>query len=120
MKNPGVDTSEASETNYKKLYCESVERYAILQAQLDSYSSLFTKIGKIEQLKVELNQHDVKLFTKCRVFQELILSSLSEKQTMLTQQSHETCSERREWKQRLSEAKAKQRELEKVSAECCE
>lgn len=55
VKNPDVDTSETSETNYKKLYRESVERYAVLQAQLDSYSSLFTKMGKIEQLKVELN-----------------------------------------------------------------
>ena len=55
VENPVVETCEGSETNYKKLYRESVERYAILQAQLDSYSSFYTKIGKIEQLKVELN-----------------------------------------------------------------
>ena len=53
-------------------------------------------------------------------FQELVLSSLSEKQAMLTQQSHEISSERVEWKQRLSEAEEKQRELEKVGAKCCE
>ena len=44
-----------SQTNYKKLYHESVERHAILQSQLESYSNLITKMGKIEQLKVELN-----------------------------------------------------------------
>ena len=41
---------------------------------------------------------------------------MSEKQAMLTQQSHELSSERREWRQRLSEAKEKRRELEKVGA----
>lgn len=55
VENLDFEAAEGTETNYKKLYHESVERYAIIRAQLDSYSGLFAKMGKIEQLKVEFS-----------------------------------------------------------------
>ena len=69
LENTGVELSSDKQANYKKLYHESVERCAILQSQLESYSSLFTKMGRIEQLKVETTLHNVqKLRVRDQVF----------------------------------------------------
>lgn len=43
---------EPAEKGYKKLYHDLVERHSVLQSQLESYSHLFQKMDKIEQLKV--------------------------------------------------------------------
>ena len=56
----GVGCSEAAV--YKRLYHESVERCSILQEQVERSKGLFTKLRKIEKLKV----HDVK-WLKVRV-----------------------------------------------------
>lgn len=52
LENISFKSSSGTETNYKKLYHEAVDRCATLQSQVDSYSRLITKMGKIEQLKV--------------------------------------------------------------------
>lgn len=48
---------ESAEKSYKKLYHDLVERHSVLQSQLETYSNLFRKMDKIEQLKVHVHMY---------------------------------------------------------------
>ena len=54
IENMSLETSSDTKKNYKKLYHESAERYAILQSELENYSKLFGKLDQLKQLKLSL------------------------------------------------------------------
>ena len=71
-------THKSAEKSYKKLYHDLVERHSVLQSQLETYSNLFRKMDKIEQLKVHVCTH-VQLVTQkvdncCNVGYGLVLT----------------------------------------------
>ena len=69
-------THKSVEKSYKKLYHDLVERHSVLQSQLETYSNLFRKMDKIEQLKVHV--HTYSWYTKvdncCNVGYGLVLT----------------------------------------------